>query len=321
MEHRNEQDAQGARRARRPARPRRDAREGRRRRRDDGHRAASLARTSTTPPRRRSSRSSARHAAPAGDAQWLRHQLGRRSRSTTSTIEQLRRSSWRSRRARKVVAVTHIDLRRDFRDKTKLDVNLEVSTYSKETAGEGRRQRRRGLRRQEGQLSDGAVEAPVSPTSVRARARSLRYVGLVLLALIVFVFALQLSFPYDRVKDKLVEALADKYDVTIGEVERGIMPGPRLLQAVIDPHAPDQARRCPSPRSTSSELEVDVGSCSLLSAARSASTSTRRSAPARSRRASRSPKFGHGDIERQHLAGRRAPRRRACRCARCSACR
>jgi hypothetical protein len=32
----------------------------------------------------------------------------------------------------RVVAVTHIDLRRDFRDKTKLDVNIEVSTYSKE---------------------------------------------------------------------------------------------------------------------------------------------------------------------------------------------
>jgi hypothetical protein len=31
-----------------------------------------------------------------------------------------------------VVAVTHIDLRRDFRNKDKLDVNLEVSTYSKE---------------------------------------------------------------------------------------------------------------------------------------------------------------------------------------------
>ena len=39
----------------------------------------------------------------------------------------------------KVVIVTHIDLRRDFRDKAKLDVNLEVSTYSKEkpTTGEG----------------------------------------------------------------------------------------------------------------------------------------------------------------------------------------
>ena len=39
----------------------------------------------------------------------------------------------------KVVVVTHIDLRRDFRDTAKLDVNLEVSTYSKEkpSTGEG----------------------------------------------------------------------------------------------------------------------------------------------------------------------------------------
>jgi hypothetical protein len=37
----------------------------------------------------------------------------------------------------KVVMVTHIDLRRDFRDKAKLDVNLEVSTYSKEPKAKG----------------------------------------------------------------------------------------------------------------------------------------------------------------------------------------
>jgi hypothetical protein len=39
----------------------------------------------------------------------------------------------------KVVAITHLDMRRDFRDKDKLDVNVEVSTYSKEppTKGEG----------------------------------------------------------------------------------------------------------------------------------------------------------------------------------------
>ncbi|HUS27762.1 MAG TPA: type II secretion system protein GspM [Kofleriaceae bacterium] len=37
----------------------------------------------------------------------------------------------------KVVMVTHIDLRRDFRDKAKLDVNLEVSTYSKEPPPKG----------------------------------------------------------------------------------------------------------------------------------------------------------------------------------------
>jgi hypothetical protein len=32
----------------------------------------------------------------------------------------------------KLVATTHIEMRRDFRDKEKLDVSLEVSTYSKE---------------------------------------------------------------------------------------------------------------------------------------------------------------------------------------------
>ena len=37
----------------------------------------------------------------------------------------------------KVVAITHLDMRRDFRDKDKLDVNLEVSTYSKEPASKG----------------------------------------------------------------------------------------------------------------------------------------------------------------------------------------
>jgi len=37
----------------------------------------------------------------------------------------------------KVVAVTHLELRRDFRDKDKLNLNLEVSTYSKEPPKSG----------------------------------------------------------------------------------------------------------------------------------------------------------------------------------------
>jgi hypothetical protein len=48
------------------------------------------------------------------------------------TIEQLKTFLMEVEIGRKVVAVTHIDMRRDFRDKAKLDVNLEVSTYSKE---------------------------------------------------------------------------------------------------------------------------------------------------------------------------------------------
>lgn len=57
------------------------------------------------------------------------------------TIEQLKTFLMEVEMGSKVVAVTHIDLRRDFRSKEKLDVNLEISTYSKEppakTEGEG----------------------------------------------------------------------------------------------------------------------------------------------------------------------------------------
>ena len=48
------------------------------------------------------------------------------------TIEQLKTFLMEVEMGSKVVAITHIDLRRDFRDKAKLDINLEVSTYSKE---------------------------------------------------------------------------------------------------------------------------------------------------------------------------------------------
>jgi type II secretory pathway component PulM len=48
------------------------------------------------------------------------------------TIEQLRDFLQEVESGSKVVAVTHLDMRRDFRDKDKIDVNLEVSTYSKE---------------------------------------------------------------------------------------------------------------------------------------------------------------------------------------------
>jgi len=48
------------------------------------------------------------------------------------TIEQLKTFLMEVEMGSKVVAVTHIDLRKDFRSKEKLDVNLEVSTYSKE---------------------------------------------------------------------------------------------------------------------------------------------------------------------------------------------
>jgi hypothetical protein len=48
------------------------------------------------------------------------------------TIEQVKDFLGAVESDSKVVAVTHLEVRRDFREKDKLDVNLDVSTYSKE---------------------------------------------------------------------------------------------------------------------------------------------------------------------------------------------
>ncbi len=91
----------------------------------------------------------------------------------------------------------------------------------------------------------------------------LRYVGYVFFALIVFVFALQMTFPYDRVKDKIIEAMSEKYDVTIGSVERGWMPGRVYF------HNFSIRTRQTKPEETVTQffintLEVDVGVLSML---------------------------------------------------------
>jgi hypothetical protein len=48
------------------------------------------------------------------------------------SIDQLKSFLTEVETGSRVVAITHIDLRRDFRNKDKIDVNLEVSTYSLE---------------------------------------------------------------------------------------------------------------------------------------------------------------------------------------------
>ncbi|MGE5181304.1 MAG: type II secretion system protein GspM [Acidobacteriota bacterium] len=53
------------------------------------------------------------------------------------TIEELKDFLQAAESDSKVVAITHLDMRRDFREKDKLDVNVEVSTYSKEPAAKG----------------------------------------------------------------------------------------------------------------------------------------------------------------------------------------
>jgi type II secretion system protein N len=96
----------------------------------------------------------------------------------------------------------------------------------------------------------------------RAR-KVLRYVGFVALGLVSFIFAFQLSFPFDRVKDKAIEALSEKYDVTIGDVDRGIIPGRMYFKAVS---LRTRATR-PGDFVTTfyiEQLEVDLGLFALL---------------------------------------------------------
>jgi len=93
--------------------------------------------------------------------------------------------------------------------------------------------------------------------------RVLRILGFILLGLVSFVFALQLTFPYDRVKDKIVEALSAKYEVTIGDVERGILPGRMYFKAITLRSRPEKAEDTPTTFFIS-ELEVDLGLLSLI---------------------------------------------------------
>ncbi|HET7500938.1 MAG TPA: type II secretion system protein GspN [Kofleriaceae bacterium] len=102
----------------------------------------------------------------------------------------------------------------------------------------------------------------LSQLGPRAR-KVLRYAGFGVLALVSFIFAFQLSFPFDRVKDKAIEALSEKYDVTIGDVERGILPGRMYFKAVSLRTRPTR----PGDFVTTfymEQLEVDLGLFALL---------------------------------------------------------
>ncbi len=102
-------------------------------------------------------------------------------------------------------------------------------------------------------------------SSLGPRARKmLRGVGYTMLALVTFVFALQLTFPYDRVKDRIVDKLSEKYDTTIGSVERGIMPGTMTLHDIKLHARPEKPDDVPAALFVKS-LEVKVGLLALVS--------------------------------------------------------
>jgi type II secretion system protein N len=86
------------------------------------------------------------------------------------------------------------------------------------------------------------VQLPHINLGPRAR-KILRYAGIAVLGLIVFVFALQMTLPFERAKDKLIEAASPSYDITIAGIERGWIPGRVYLTGVsirTRPTKPDE---------------------------------------------------------------------------------
>ncbi|HEY3802502.1 MAG TPA: type II secretion system protein GspN [Kofleriaceae bacterium] len=91
----------------------------------------------------------------------------------------------------------------------------------------------------------------------------LRYVGIAVAALVVFVLALQATFPYDRVRDKIVEALAPSYDVQINGIERGILPGSVTFKSVTLTSRPSKPGEVSTVLFVDS-IHVDVGVLALI---------------------------------------------------------
>lgn len=83
--------------------------------------------------------------------------------------------------------------------------------------------------------------------NIGPRARlALKITGYTLFALVAFVYAVHLTFPYERVRDKLVEQLSAKYDVKILGVERSWVPGRFALTGVTLTSRPAAAGQAPT---------------------------------------------------------------------------
>jgi type II secretion system protein N len=103
---------------------------------------------------------------------------------------------------------------------------------------------------------------PLDRLGPRTR-KVLRYVGFTFFGLFVFVMALQLTFPYERVKDKVVEAMSEKYEVTVTSVERGWVPGRVYFNGFSIRPRPTKPDEVTTPFFIK-RLEIDAGLLSLI---------------------------------------------------------
>jgi type II secretion system protein N len=92
---------------------------------------------------------------------------------------------------------------------------------------------------------------------------ALRYAGIALLGVFTFILTVQLTLPVDRMREKVIEALSPSYDVKIGSVERGLVPG-RVYFKSIWLSTRKTKPEDPVTTFTIEKLQVDVGLLSLL---------------------------------------------------------
>ena len=100
---------------------------------------------------------------------------------------------------------------------------------------------------------------PIGPRTRKA----LKITGYVLAGLISFVYAFHLTFPYDRLKDKGVEALSSRYDVSVGGVERGWLPGDFSLTRVQLRTRPEKVGEVPK-MIFIDRIDVDIALLSII---------------------------------------------------------
>lgn len=93
--------------------------------------------------------------------------------------------------------------------------------------------------------------------------RILRWVGYPLLAFFTFIMAAHLTFPYERVKDRLVDVLSQKYEVTVVSVGRTLLPGGLILDGVTLRTRPTLPDEKPTEVHFDS-IRVDMGLLALL---------------------------------------------------------
>ncbi len=63
--------------------------------------------------------------------------------------------------------------------------------------------------------------------------RLLRWVGLPVLALVTFVFTLQWTFPYDRLRQKIEDKLGEEYEVSIESIKPSFFPGGVVIHKIF----------------------------------------------------------------------------------------